>query len=51
MKRILGIISIGVGIIGGLIIALKGRVPDAMGGATVFILLGIYLYKSSQKSK
>ncbi|MCB6994587.1 hypothetical protein LI177_13965 [bacterium 210820-DFI.6.37] len=51
MKRILGIISICIGIIGGFIIALRGRVPDAMAGATVFILLGIYLYKGEKSKK
>ena len=51
MKKKLSIISIGVGIVGGLIIALKGRIPDDIAGATVFILLGIYLYKNSQKGK
>lgn len=51
MKKVLSIISIGVGIVGGLIIALKGRIPDAMAGATIFIALGIYLYKSSHKAK
>lgn len=51
MKKILSLISIGVGIVGGLVIALKGRIPDAIAGATFFIILGIYLYKKSNPNE
>ena len=47
--KILGILSICFGIIGGIMVAVKGRVPDAMAGATVFILLGIFLFSRAKK--
>lgn len=48
--KILGMISMGVGIIGGIIIALSGRIPDAIAGATIFIGLGVYFTKKAQNN-
>lgn len=46
--KLLGIVSLGVGIIGGILIAASGRVPDAIAGAIVFIGLGIYFLKKAR---
>lgn len=48
--KILGMISMGVGIIGGIIIALSGRIPDAIAGATIFIGLGVYFTKKAKNN-
>lgn len=46
--KISGIISIGVGVIGGTIIAISGRIPDAIAGSIIFVGLGIYLLKKAK---
>lgn len=48
--KILGIISIGFGVVGGIAIAVSGRIPDAIAGATIFIGLGVYFTKKANKN-